>query len=124
VNTESVQPLTVSATQSASGNSSTPKHATASSPPEQALTSKPPVPVQDTRTIQETAAAVAAQIESFLRNNGREVQFSIDSDSGRTVVSIRDANTGDVIRQIPSEEILRLAQSIGYQSNSLIDVIV
>jgi flagellar protein FlaG len=80
--------------------------------------------VPDTRSIQEAAAAVAEQIESYLRSTGRQVQFSIDHDSGRTVVSIRDANTGDVIRQIPTEEALRLAQALGSQPNSLIDVLV
>jgi flagellar protein FlaG len=64
------------------------------------------------------------QIESYLRSVGRQVQFSIDSASGRTVVSVRDADTGDVIRQIPSEEALRLAQSLGAQSSSLLDVVV
>jgi flagellar protein FlaG len=74
--------------------------------------------------VEQTIAAVAVQIESYLRSVGREVQFSIDTASGRTVVSIRDTNTGEVVRQIPSEEVLRLAQSLGSQPNSLIDIVV
>jgi flagellar protein FlaG len=68
--------------------------------------------------MQETTAAVAAQLESYLQSIGRSLQFSIDSDSGRTVVSVKDMATGDVIRQIPSEEALRLAQALGQPGGS------
>jgi flagellar protein FlaG len=123
-----VQPLSATATKPASGTKTTtaPKHTTAASPAsEQALLQKSQVvQAAHTRTVQEAAAAVAAQLESYLRSVGRELQFSVDSASGKTVVSVRDAATGDVIRQIPSEEALRLAESLGSQSNSLVDVIV
>jgi flagellar protein FlaG len=124
VNTETVQPLSVTATKPASDSSSGSKRQTAPPVAEQALIPKTTVQVPATRTVQQATAAAAAQIESYLRSVGRQVQFSIDSASGRTVVSVRDADTGDVIRQIPSEEALRLAQSLGAQSSSLLDVVV
>jgi flagellar protein FlaG len=124
VNTENVQPLSVPATKPASSNSSAAKRTTISPVAEQALILKSSAPVPEVRSVQETTAAVAAQLESYLRSIGRQVEFSIDSESGRTVVSVRDANTGDVIRQMPSEEALRIAQALGSQSNSLIDVLV
>jgi flagellar protein FlaG len=67
---------------------------------------------------------VAAQLESYLRSVGRSLQFSIDSESGRTVISVRDSSTGDLIRQIPNAEAMRLAQSLGSQPNALIDLLV
>lgn len=127
MNTESVQPLSATATKPASGTNTTsaPKHKTTGSPAsEQALIQKSQVvQAPQARTVQETVAAVAAQLESYLRSVGRELQFSVDSASGETVVRVRDPSTGDVIRQIPSEEALRLAQSLGSQSNSLVDVL-
>jgi flagellar protein FlaG len=78
----------------------------------------------ETRTVQETTAAVAQQLESYLRSVGRSLQFSVDEQSGETVVSVRDAETGEVIRQIPSAEALRIAQALGNQRNSLIDILV
>lgn len=42
----------------------------------------------------------------------RELHFSIDKDSGRTVIKIIDATTDEVIRQIPGEEALKVAQRI------------
>lgn len=122
MNTENVQLLSVTATKPALHPSPDRKRTTTSPVAEQALIAKPAVRVPETRTFREATAAAAAQIETYLRSIGRQVQFSIDTASGRTVVSVRDANTGDVIRQIPSEEALRLAHALGSKPNSLIDI--
>jgi len=42
----------------------------------------------------------------------RSINFAIDDGSGRVVVKVTDASSGDVIRQIPSEEALRLAENL------------
>jgi flagellar protein FlaG len=54
--------------------------------------------------------AVAQQLESFLKRVSRSLEFHVDDASGRMVCSVRDAETGDLIRQIPNEEVLRLAE--------------
>jgi flagellar protein FlaG len=54
--------------------------------------------------------AVAKQLESFLKRVSRELEFHVDEASGRMVCSVRDAETGDLIRQIPNEEVLRMAE--------------
>src|SRR5690242_15453828 len=56
----------------------------------------------------ETVRAAAKRLEAFLQSSGRSVQFAVDADSGMTVITVRVAATGEVIRQIPSEEVLRL----------------
>lgn len=56
--------------------------------------------------------AATAQIERFVRSSGRSLQFRVDDDSGRVVVSVRDADTGELIRQIPSEAALRIARAL------------
>ena len=53
---------------------------------------------------------VAQQLESFLKRVSRELEFHVDDASGRMVCSVRDAETGDLIRQIPNEEVLRMAE--------------
>lgn len=124
MNTDNVRPLTVTATKPAPSGDATQKHQTDPSPAiPQASIPKPTSNTVDTRTVEETTAAVARQLESYLRSVGRSVQFSIDSASGETVVSVRDAATGEVIRQMPSEEALRLARALGAQGNSLVDVL-
>jgi len=38
--------------------------------------------------------------------------FPFDDDTGRTVVKVVDASTDEVIRQIPSEEVLAIAKAL------------
>ncbi len=40
------------------------------------------------------------------------LQFSIDDDTGQTVIRIIDSSTDEVIRQIPSEEFIAIAKAL------------
>jgi flagellar protein FlaG len=51
-------------------------------------------------------------LNDFIQNTHRDLQFSIDQDSGATVVKVIDSKTEKVIRQIPNEETLKLARSL------------
>lgn len=42
----------------------------------------------------------------------RELQFSIDKESGSTVIKVVDSRTDEVIRQIPGEEALKVARRL------------
>jgi flagellar protein FlaG len=66
-------------------------------------------------------AQAVERIQSYLKSVNHSLEFRIDSDSGRTVVSVRDVETGDLIRQFPSEEVLRLAQLADEQSVPLLN---
>ncbi len=44
------------------------------------------------------------------RYQQRSIQFNIDKESGQTIIRVVDAVTHEVIRQIPSEEVVRLAE--------------
>ncbi|MCL6261817.1 flagellar protein FlaG [Craterilacuibacter sp. RT1T] len=41
-----------------------------------------------------------------------ELKFSVDDDTGIQVVKVIDKSTDEVIRQMPSEEMLKIAQSL------------
>jgi len=73
--------------------------------------------VQREPTIVEVKQA-ARQLETFMESMNRYLEFRVDEDSGRTIVTVKDKTTGDVIRQIPSEEVLRLAQNLGGQDGN------
>lgn len=64
-----------------------------------------PVAVPTRADLQQAVERLAA----FVRELERNLEFRIDEASGRVVVSVIDAASGELIRQIPSEEILRLA---------------
>lgn len=53
-----------------------------------------------------------AEVKRALPPVARNLQFSIDKDTGRSVVKVVDSSTNEVIRQIPSEELLAIARSI------------
>lgn len=53
-----------------------------------------------------------AKVESFLKVQNRDLAFTIDDETKRSVVTVKDSQSGDVIRQIPSEEVLKLAERI------------
>ncbi|WP_296264324.1 flagellar protein FlaG [Pseudomonas sp. UBA6562] len=59
------------------------------------------------------------EIRDFARDNHRNLDFSIDEDSGRVVVKVIATDSGLVIRQIPSEAALKLAQNLN-DANSLL----
>lgn len=42
----------------------------------------------------------------------RNLSFSVDDLSGRSVIKLRDKQTDEVIKQIPSEELLKVAQDV------------
>jgi flagellar protein FlaG len=61
------------------------------------------------------AAAVkqaADSINEFIKSTARNLQFSVDKDTGTVVVKVVDQETGDVIRQIPAEETLAIAKNL------------
>ena len=54
------------------------------------------------------------KLNSKVQNLNRNLEFSLDKDSGDLLVKVVDAQTHKVIRQIPSEEALALAQNIDH----------
>ena len=59
------------------------------------------------------------QLNDYVQNLQRDLQFSIDKGSGRTIIKVIDSETKEIIRQFPSEEILKAAQQI-HAGNGLI----
>lgn len=65
--------------------------------------------------------AIAKQLQDFLQNSQRDIQFSVDSDTKTRIITVRDSNTGDIIRQIPTEEALRIMKNLDATLGSLVD---
>jgi len=66
----------------------------------------------------EKLAEAVASLNDYVQVIRRELQFSVDTESGRTVITVVDAETGEKIRQIPREEVLALARHLGSESRS------
>ena len=55
---------------------------------------------------------VVKAVNDFVKPFNDTLLFSIDKDTGTTVVKVIDTETEEVIKQIPSEEMLALAKAL------------
>lgn len=60
----------------------------------------------------EQLSAAVRNINEYVQQVQRTLQFSIDDDTGTTVVKVLDSATDEVIRQFPPEEALALARHL------------
>jgi len=60
----------------------------------------------------ESLGRTVAQLNAIIQDLRRELHFSVDELSGHTIIKVIDVQTQEVIRQIPPEEAIALAQAI------------
>ncbi len=53
-----------------------------------------------------------SQLNDFVQTVQRDLQFEVDNNLGQTIVKVVDQSTQEVIRQIPDEVALRLAENL------------
>ncbi len=64
------------------------------------------------KSSQEELDETISQLNSSLQNIQRNLEFSVDKEVGMIVINVKDKNTDEVLRQIPSEEFLELARNL------------
>jgi flagellar protein FlaG len=52
------------------------------------------------------------RLNEMMQYGKQQLTFQVDDESGRMVIRVMDAQTKDIIRQIPNEETLRFAQYV------------
>ena len=60
----------------------------------------------------EQVLAAVTDMQDFVQATHHNIQFQLDENSGRMLVKVTERDSGEVIRQIPSEEAVRLAESL------------
>jgi len=81
--------------------------------------------VSDTATSEQVTPDAEAVVQAMddIKNSvqsiRRNLEFSLDDESGLTVVTVKDSESGEVIRQIPSEVLVKLAASFKEASSLL-----
>lgn len=88
-------------TRSAAGNGSL------SSPQTITVPSVPPKKPSTTQVEQ-----AVTQVNDHLQSQHRELLFSVDKSTGGTLIKVVDQKTGQVLRQIPPEYMVQLAQAL------------
>src|SRR5688572_13595849 len=72
--------------------------------------------------VQRTLAEVAVRLREYLNSARRDLEFRVDQDANATVIIVRNASTGEVVRQIPNEEALRMLRFLNEGSATLLDL--
>ncbi len=82
---------------------------------------KPPVAEKQPVNRQEAMSLEEAvnRLEDAPQLVKRNLEFSIDKDTGRQVVRVVDSETGELVRQIPPEEILNLISRMQQMNEDL-----
>jgi len=83
-----------------------------------------PLPKSDVKVsakeMKEAADTMMKDIQHFISSQERSVSISKDETSGHMIVKLIDPNTGEVIRTLPSEELLRIARSFEILGNKMV----
>ncbi|NOH95502.1 flagellar protein FlaG [Vibrio sp. 99-70-13A1] len=64
----------------------------------------------------EERVRMVEKMNEFISSINKGVAFKVDEESGRDVVTIYEATTGDIIRQIPDEEMLEILRRLAAQT--------
>ncbi len=76
------------------------------------ITDSAKAPVAQELSPQSLKSAVANVNQALQQSSSQSLQISIDSSTKRPIVKLMDVQTGEMIRQMPSKEVLAIAQSI------------
>ena len=66
----------------------------------------------DTEKMRANLEEAIGRINEMMKDGGRGLNFSIDHALGRPIVLVRNLESGEVIRQIPNEVVVKVAHSI------------
>ncbi|GAA6153297.1 flagellar protein FlaG [Pseudoteredinibacter isoporae] len=68
--------------------------------------------VNHSESVQKDLAQAVSRLNDYVQSSKRELQFSMDESTGRTVITVIDSNTSKVIRQLPDDVALDLARKL------------
>lgn len=103
------QDLGISRTTSVNNNNNTPDKAV------EAIKAAPVVNETRQEPTEAVLASAVSEINDYVQNIQRSLQFTVDEASGKDVVTVLDKDTEEVIRQFPSDEVLAIARQLAEQ---------
>ena len=85
------------------------------------LSVKPPV--EGSASNKNKKEEIQDAISNLERSFNRAIRFEVDSELDEVIVKVIDEDSGDVIRQIPSEELVELSKKIKEHNWHIFDVV-
>lgn len=71
-----------------------------------------PLAPNDAERVTQAFDDVVERLNAQMMANNRNLGFALDRRLNIPVITVTDKNTGDLVRQIPAESVLRVAHSI------------
>jgi flagellar protein FlaG len=59
------------------------------------------------------------KLNDYVQNLQRKLSFSVSAETGKSIIKVYDTETDELIRQIPSEETIKLAENLDSNSVNL-----
>ncbi|MBK9441999.1 MAG: flagellar protein FlaG [Comamonadaceae bacterium] len=63
---------------------------------------------------------ISQQMQQKVASMSPELRFSVDQDSGRTVIKVTDRSTDKLVRQIPTDEALQISKDMALFQKGLL----
>lgn len=84
------------------------------------------VPAQDkTAPSSEDLRKLVSEMQRMISARTSDLQFSVDGESGKTIVKITDRTTKEIVWQFPSEQAMKIAKEIDrFQQGFMINKVV
>ena len=81
---------------------------------------KPSGIIEASQPTREAVAKAVADLQQFVQSMGRNLSFTVDETTGYHVVRVVNPTTGELVRQLPSEELLQIARDFEQLNNVLV----
>ena len=77
--------------------------------------------VNENQNIETEVTKAISQIQIMMDLRNRSVSFTRDQETGADIIKVIDDNTGDTIRQLPSEELLTFMKNLTRMLGTFLD---
>ncbi len=77
----------------------------------------------DPAELRKNLEEAVATLNQQMREKGRGLNFALDDRINRTIITVRSTSSGEVVRQIPDEVVIRVAHNIEDIKGLLLDEI-
>lgn len=68
---------------------------------------------------QEQIGEAVENLNQYAQSVQRQLEFTVDEESGKTIIKVIDAETGETIRDIPPEEVLNMQKKLKETSDQM-----
>jgi flagellar protein FlaG len=69
-------------------------------------------PAFDPTEMRQRLQQAVDRLNEQMKANGRDLAFGIDEQVDRSIITVKSTTSGELVRQIPSDDVLRVARSI------------